>query len=253
MPKKGGKENCNMSLGLQFVMSNARVGKGYDNEPAVKFNEQGTYCTFQLAVSEYDKTAPNNAKWINIPVKCINAKLIERIQKCNLNEGSVVNALIKIDSDTYTDKNQKKKTVLVYVLKDFELTFASKPKESVNNGQAQGYAQPAQNNVYQMQGQGQYQGQMPPQNTGYPPQATQYPQQTPPVAQQQNGLPANFTVLPNGAPPATPPVAPQTNGGNFATPVGAGNGFTGYQPAGQAMGIPNGDNGFFGGGGFSEG
>lgn len=234
-----------MSLGLQFVMSNARVGKGYDNEPAVKFNEQGTYCTFQLAVSEYDKTAPNNTKWINIPVKCINAKLIERIQKCNLNEGSVVNALIKIDSDTYTDKNQKKKTVLVYVLKDFELTFASKPKESVNNGQAQGYVQPAQNNAYQMQGQGQYQGQMPPtQNVGYPPQNTGYPPQTPPAVP-----PQGFTVLPDGAPPATPP----QNGGNFVTPVGAGNGFTGYQPAGQAMGIPNGDNGFFGGGGFSEG
>lgn len=247
-----------MSLGLQFVMSNARVGKGYDNEPAVKFNEQGTYCTFQLAVSEYDKTAPNNAKWINIPVKCINAKLIERIQKCNLNEGSVVNALIKIDSDTYTDKNQKKKTVLVYVLKDFELTFASKPKENANNGQAQGYAQPAQNNVYQMQGQGQYQGQIPPaQNGGYPPQNTGYPPQNTGYPKQVTQYPPEtFTVLPDNAPtsrPATPPVAPQTNGGNFVTPVGAGNGFTGYQPAGQAMGIPNGDNGFFGGGGFSEG
>lgn len=242
-----------MSLGLQFVMSNARIGKGYDNEAAIKYNEQGTFCSFQLAVSEYDKKAPNNTKWINIPVKCINAKLIERIQKCNLDEGSVINALIKIDSDSYTDKNQKKKTVLVYILTDFELTFASKPKENANNGQGQGYAPPAQNNVYPMQGQGQYQGQMPPvQNGGYPPQAVQYPPATPPVPP-QNAVPPNFTVLPNGAPPATPPVAPQNNGGNFVTPVGAGNGFTGYEPAGASMGIPNGDNGFFGGGGFSEG
>lgn len=250
-----------MSLGLQFVMSNARVGKGYGNEAAVKFNEQGTYCTFKLAVSEYDKNAPNNTKWINIPVKCINGKLIERIQKCNLDEGSVINALIKIDSDEYVDKNQKKKTVLAFVLNDFELTFASKPKENANNGQAQGYVPPAQNNGFvapfnpqfvKSGQQGDPYPQMPVQpNYAFPngaPPANPPVPTNPPVAP-----PQGFTVLPDGTPPATPPVAPQTNGGNFVTPVGAGNGFTGYQPAGQAMGIPNGDNGFFGGGGFSEG
>lgn len=233
-----------MSIGLQFVMSNARIGKGYENEPAIKYNEQGTFCSFQLAVAEYDKKSPNNTKWINIPVKCINAKLIERIQKCNLGEGSVINALIKIDSDSYTDKNQKKKTVLVYILTDFEPTFASKQKENANNGQAQGYAQPTQNNGYPMQGT--YQSPMAPvPNGGYAQQAAQYPPQTP--------VPPNFTVLPNGAPTANQPIAPQANGGNYVTPVGAGSGFTGYEPAGAAMGIPNGDNGFFGGGGFSEG
>lgn len=234
-----------MSIPLQFVVTNARIGRGYGDEPAIKFNEQGTFCAFQLAVSKYDKNSENNTKWINIPVKCINSKLIERIQKCNMNEGSVINAQIEIDSDSYQDKNQKKKTVLTFILKDFELTFAQKPKDNSTGVQAQGYVQPAQNNGYPMQGA--YQGQMPQvPNGGYAQQAAQYPPQTAPV-------PPNFTVLPNGAPTATPPVAPQSNGGNFATPVGAGSGFTGFEPAGAAMGIPNGDNGFFGGGGFSEG
>lgn len=223
-------------MNVTFTLVNARINRGYQDKPAITINEQGTFAFFQVSVPKYDAKAENKTKWINISVRVLNKKIVERIQKLNLTEGAYLNLLLELDSNEFTRRDGTKTTEITFNVLDFDIPKAQKPTNTQQNGN---YPQmPAQNNVYPMQNQyaGQPMGQMPPaQGAGYPAQGI--PQGVP---AQPTGT---FTVLPDV------PQQPAQQPNAFVAPVNGG--FTGFEAAGQAMGIPNDGSAFMGG--FGEG
>lgn len=239
-----------------FIVTNARINKGYGNNPAISFSESGKFCHFQIGFSVYD-TTDKKTKWINLPCRAFNSrgKLVERIQQQGWGEGTTVNLHLEVDSNEFTGKDNKKKTEVVFNVLDFDYPIPNKPKENQQNGypnqgqvQQNGYQMPPAQNVGYPNPQGQYTGQPMGQangypNGGYPNNNPQFPNANP----NQAAMPVqgSFTVLPEA------PVAPPNNANPYVTAVPNGN-FTGFENAGSAMGIPNDGSGFMGGG-FSEG
>lgn len=230
-------------MNITLTLTNARINGGYQNEPAIVYNEQGTFARFKVGVPKYDSTAKAN-KWINVPVRVLGKKVVERLQKCNLGEGSYINLLLELDSAEYTKKDGTKVNEVAFNVVDFDLPRTSNPANQhqmpVQNGypmqQVQQYAQPM--------------GQMPVQG-GYPAQGVpQGMPQTAPVQQpiqqpvQQPSPTGTYTVLPD-----TPVQQPAQQPNAYVAPVNGG--FTGFEAAGQAMGIPNDGSAFMGG--FGEG
>ena len=226
-------------MNISLVLTNARINGGYPNEPAIVFNEQGTFARFRASVPKYDSTAKAN-KWINVPVRLLGKKIVERLQKCNLGEGSYINLTLELDSSEYTKKDGTKVSEVAFNVVDFDLPRVAKPVEAQQ--------MPVQNGYQMQQGQqyaGQPMGQMPVQG-GYQAQGAQQtmPTQTVPVQQAAPVQPTGtFTVLPDA------PQQPAQQPNAFVAPVNGG--FTGFEAAGQAMGIPNDGSAFMGG--FGEG
>ena len=63
------------------------VSKGYANQSAVRFSEDGKIVRFRIGKKVYDKNAENNSRWFNVSVKGF-GPIAERIQKMQLKEGS---------------------------------------------------------------------------------------------------------------------------------------------------------------------
>lgn len=238
-------------MNVTFTVTNARINKGYQDKPAITINEQGTFAYFQASIQKYDTKAENKTKWINIPVRVLSKKIIERIQKLNLGEGSYINLSLELDNNEFTTNDGKKKTELAFNVIDFDIPKAQKTANNQQTGYPNQFQQngaqqmPAQNNAYPMQNQ--YAGQMPPAqgNPQYPQNATQ---------PQGASLPQGYSLIPQGNAPAQPtqpaqPAQPAQPTNAFVAPVGGG--FTGFEAAGQAMGVPNDGSAFMGG--FGEG
>lgn len=215
---------------IPVLVPKARINKGY-NGSAIAINDQGTFAHFQVGVPTYDAKAESKTIWVNLQCRVVNKKIIERLQKLNLGEGSFIDLSLTLAGNQY-QKDGKTKTDLVFNVEDFDLPKASNPANNQNNG---GYQQtPAQNNGYVPQNNQQYAGQP----NGYAPNPTGF---IPPNANfnqvnnnQGGGMPQGFTVVPQG--PTNPPA------NACVTPVGTG--FTGYEGANNVMGFPNGGMGF---------
>lgn len=129
---------------LKVFATQVVISKGYDNNAAIKFSENGDSVRFRIGKKVYDPNAENNARWINISVKGFGA-VCERIRKMQLKEGSFVNLLGRLDEDTWTDQQtNEKRSAMVIILDDIE--YASGGGKKDNNQAANNQPQNGANN-----------------------------------------------------------------------------------------------------------
>lgn len=115
---------------LKVFSTNVVVSKGYDGAPALKYSEDGKSVRFRIGKKVYDSRAKDNTRWLNYSVKAFN-DVCERIKKMQLNEGSFINILGRLDEDTWTDQNTSEtKTATVIILDDLEYAGFAKPKDN---------------------------------------------------------------------------------------------------------------------------
>ena len=79
------------------------VSKGYANQSAVRFSEDGKIVRFRIGKKVYDKNAENNTRWFNVSVKGF-GPIAERIQKMQLKEGSLIHISGTLDEESWLDQ-----------------------------------------------------------------------------------------------------------------------------------------------------
>lgn len=121
------------------------VSKGYENQSAVRFSDDGQNVRFRIGKKVYDKNAENNQRWFNVSVKGF-GPIAERVKKMQLKEGSYVHILGKLDEETWvvdqTTGATKSQTVIV--LEDIDYASGGgNGKKDGQNQQQNGTAEPA--------------------------------------------------------------------------------------------------------------
>lgn len=108
------------------------VSKGYENQDAVRFTEDGSGVRFRIGKKVYDKNAENNQRWINFAVKGF-GPVVERIKKMQLKEGSFIHITGRLDEETWvadqTTGATKSQTVIVLEDIDYASGGGSVKKE----------------------------------------------------------------------------------------------------------------------------
>lgn len=105
---------------FKVVATNVVVSKGYGENPALKFSDNGENVRFRIGHKVYDSKAEDNTRWMNMNVKAFNG-VCERIKKMKIKEGSYINILGHLDEETWTDSETKeKKSAMVVIIDDIE-------------------------------------------------------------------------------------------------------------------------------------
>ena len=126
---------------LKVFATDVIVSKGYENQDAVRFTEDGSGVRFRIGKKVYDKNAENNQRWINFSVKGF-GPVVERIKKMQLKEGSFIHISGRLDEETWvvdqTTGATKTQTVIVLEDIDYASGGGSGKKEGQNqqNGSA---------------------------------------------------------------------------------------------------------------------
>ena len=96
------------------------VSKGYANQSAVRFSEDGKIVRFRIGKKVYDKNAENNTRWFNVSVKGF-GPIAERIQKMQLKEGSLIHISGTLDEESWLDQaSNTTKTQTVIIIDDID-------------------------------------------------------------------------------------------------------------------------------------
>lgn len=195
---------------VAMTAPNVFISKGYENEPALKFSENGESVQFNIGWKVYDPKAEGDSRWINMHVKAF-GQVAARIKNMNLKESSCVNLYGRLDEDIWNDKNSgERKKRFVMILDNIEFAYTgSKSKDGHNTN---GGGMPVQNNQY-----AQPQGQMATPNV-----SAQYAAPQGYVNQSQQGYPMQ-SVPQNVPQPKQAAPQPVGNAAGFV-------GFTGFQP-----------------------
>ena len=119
---------------LKVFATDVIVSKGYENQGAVRFSEDGNTVRFRIGKKVYDKNAENNTRWFNVSVKGF-GPVVERIKKMQLKEGSLIHISGKLDEESWTDQNNVTKTQMVIILEDID--YASGGGSGKKEGQIQ--------------------------------------------------------------------------------------------------------------------
>ena len=118
------------------------VSKGYANQSAVRFSEDGKIVRFRIGKKVYDRNAENNTRWFNVSVKGF-GPIAERIQKMQLKEGSLIHISGTLDEESWLDQpSNTTKTQTVIILDDIDYASGGAKKEGQNQ-QQNGSAAPA--------------------------------------------------------------------------------------------------------------
>jgi len=163
----------------KIFITDAIISKGYKDAPAFRFNEKKTAVQFKIGQRIYDKTAPDNHRFINFAVKAFNY-LSERVEKMQLKETSRINIAGRLDEEQWEENGQKFSRYVI-IAEDIEYASSDSSKSNGNGTNNNG----ANSN--------------PPTQNGNGQPAEEQPPQTPPSAQQQNSseaqaeIPANFS------------------------------------------------------------
>ncbi len=106
---------------LKFIATDLVVSKGYENNDAIKFtdNGNGESVRFRVGKKVYDSRAENNTRWINLSIKGFGA-ICERIKKMQLKEGSYIHIAGRYDEESWNDEKTGPKTQPVIILEDIE-------------------------------------------------------------------------------------------------------------------------------------
>lgn len=119
------------------------VSKGYANQSAVRFSEDGKIVRFRIGKKVYDKNAENNTRWFNVSVKGF-GPIAERIQKMQLKEGSLIHISGTLDEESWLDQaSNTTKTQTVIIIDDIDYASGSGAKKDGQNQQQNGSAAPA--------------------------------------------------------------------------------------------------------------
>ena len=105
------------------------VSKGYANQSAVRFSEDGKIVRFRIGKKVYDKNAENNTRWFNVSVKGF-GPIAERIQKMQLKEGSLIHISGTLDEESWLDQaSNTTKTQTVIIIDDIDYASGSGAKK----------------------------------------------------------------------------------------------------------------------------
>lgn len=105
------------------------VSKGYENQSAVRFSEDGNSVRFRIGKKVYDKNAENNSRWFNISVKGF-GPVVERVKKMQLKEGSFIHIFGKLDEESWPDQNTgSTRSQMVIILEDIDYASGGGKKE----------------------------------------------------------------------------------------------------------------------------
>lgn len=122
---------------FKVIATNVVVSKGYGENPALSFFNNGEIVRFRIGHKVYDSKAEDNTRWMNMTVKAFNG-ICERIKKMKIKEGSYINILGHLDEDTWTDANNEKKSMIVVIVDDIEYASSGngngKNNEEKTNG-----------------------------------------------------------------------------------------------------------------------
>lgn len=121
---------------LKVFATDVIVSKGYENQDAVRFTEDGSGVRFRIGKKVYDKNAENNQRWINFSVKGF-GPVVERIKKMQLKEDSFIHIYGRLDEETWVvdQTTGATKTQTVIVLEDID--YASGGGSGKKKGQNQ--------------------------------------------------------------------------------------------------------------------
>jgi len=117
---------------LKFIAMNVVVSKGYDDNPALTFSEEGNCVRFRIGKRVYDKREEGNYRWININVKAFGS-LCERIRKMELKAGSFINIDGRYDEDVWQDKEGKTMRMPAVILSELEFAYSGNGKKNGEN------------------------------------------------------------------------------------------------------------------------
>ena len=111
------------------------VSKGYANQSAVRFSEDGKIVRFRIGKKVYDKNAENNSRWFNVSVKGF-GPIAERIQKMQLKEGSLIHISGTLDEESWLDQpSNTTKTQTVIIIDDIDYASGGAKKDGQNQQQ----------------------------------------------------------------------------------------------------------------------
>ena len=111
------------------------VSKGYANQSAVRFSEDGKIVRFRIGKKVYDKNAENNTRWFNVSVKGF-GPIAERIQKMQLKEGSLIHISGTLDEESWLDQaSNTTKTQTVIIIDDIDYASGGAKKDGQNQQQ----------------------------------------------------------------------------------------------------------------------
>ena len=111
------------------------VSKGYANQSAVRFSEDGKIVRFRIGKKVYDKNAENNTRWFNVSVKGF-GPIAERIQKMQLKEGSLIHIFGILDEESWLDQaSNTTKTQTVIIVDDIDYASGGAKKDGQNQQQ----------------------------------------------------------------------------------------------------------------------
>ena len=160
---------------LKFIATDVVVSKGFNNNPSLRYSDDGSSVRFRIGKRVYDKRAQDNHRWINLNIKAF-GELCERIKKMKLDEGSFIHVEGRYDEDVWEDQttHETNRAPVVY-LTEIEYAFAGNKQngngdtasaEATSQGNSQtGQASAASQS--QAQEQPPQQGEMPENFTGF--------------------------------------------------------------------------------------
>ncbi len=117
---------------LAVLITGAVVSKGYQEEPAVKFSDNGKAVWFRVGKKVYDSQAEDNRRWVNLNVKGFNY-MVDRVKNMQLKEGVYINIRGRLDEDVWTDKNGDTRKSLYVVAEDIEYASGKSKEDSESN------------------------------------------------------------------------------------------------------------------------
>ena len=124
----------------KVLLTDVVISKGFDGKAALRFNSNKSAVNFKIGKRVYDKNAPDNHRYMNIAVKGY-SKLIERIEKMQLKEGSRINIVGQLDEENWEDNGQKFNRIVIIAE---EIEYASSDGSKSNGTNGAGSASPSQ-------------------------------------------------------------------------------------------------------------
>jgi single-stranded DNA-binding protein len=140
---------------IKVIVTGAVISKGYENAPALRFNEteNGKSVRFKVGVKVFDKRAEYNHRWFNIGVKAFGG-LSDRIKNMKLDSGSFINFIGKLDEEQWKDQNTgETRSAMVVIVEDIEYSGGGEKTGKQNGGSSgQASGSPASNGAPPPQG-----------------------------------------------------------------------------------------------------
>lgn len=130
---------------LKFIATDVVVSKGFNNNPALRYSEDGSSVRFRIGKRVYDKRAQDNHRWINMNIKAF-GDLCERIKKMKLDEGSFIHVEGRYDEDVWEDQTtHETNRAPVVILTEIEYAFSGNKQNGNSDNEASGSQWKSQN------------------------------------------------------------------------------------------------------------